>query len=154
MSYQVYSNNGYGTEIHYGKITAERFIAFMRNHKALKDFYDTFEQTELNDMIDEDVVAVSHEYEGSNCCMYGIMSMLADVICDEKNIALCACDDFDGREYLLYIPYYPWATLTSEEKAIKSEEDIVNFIAPYLTELYGEEVSPDEFGYCEVANGG
>ena len=154
MSYQVFSINGYGVELHYKKISAERFISFMRNHKALADFYETFEQTELNDMADEDVTAVAHEYEGSLDCVCGLMAMIRDVVADEKEVNLCACDDFDGREYILFTAFYPWEHKTEGEQKINSKEDVINLLTPYLTELYGEEVDPNEFGYQDVTNGG
>ena len=149
MSYCTWINYGYGVETPTNPITFENLKKFLGNHKVVKEWIqDVIE----NEVVDEDITIID-DYEGKDCECCGIASMLKDVIQDEDNIRLVACDDYDGRYFLIFTPRYPWDDMTDEEKIIKTQDDIKNLISPYLVELYGEKYMP-EFEYKEVENGG
>lgn len=49
------------------------------------------------------------DYLGAECFWHsGLAGILAEVIQEVEGIEMLACDDFDGTEYLLYSPQYPW----------------------------------------------
>lgn len=87
------------------------------------------------------------ELEINNC--YGIASIMAEVIGEAEDLLLTACDNYDGEQYLLYMPSYPWS-LRAEEHNL-TEDHVRRIIEKYAAILSDEAV---EVGYESVENGG
>lgn len=80
---------------------------------------------------------------------YGIASIMAEVIGEADDVLLTACDNYDGEQYLLYMPSYPWLLRANEFSL--TEERIRQIIEKYAAILSDEAV---EVGYESVENGG
>ena len=65
------------------------------------------------------------------------------------DIEFTACNDFDGRIYLLYEPSYPW-DMPDRDMSLK-EQDIIKILAKYLRFLTDENIPVD---YHSPENGG
>ena len=63
----------------------------------------------------------STDTESGDNAFYGIISILAEVIYEKYRIAMTACDDFDGTQYLIYEPRYPWA-MTEIDKTMTTDK--------------------------------
>lgn len=90
----------------------------------------------------DDYMAYDTDYE------LGLATILNEVIGEAEGIALTACDDYNGKTYLLYQPKYPWE-LTDAERGLtkKRVEEIFQRYVGILT---------DDFipvGAQEVENG-
>ena len=75
--------------------------------------------------------------------------MLKQVILEAEDLEFTACNDFDGRIYLLYEPSYPW-DMSDKDKYLK-ERDIAGILVKYLTFLTSENIPVD---YHSPENGG
>lgn len=142
--YQTWTDYGYGCICPIPE-SKEILINFAKNHNL----------TDLAQWLEEDddwINGALCDYEGNYGGYSKAASIIADAIQNEKNINLCSCDDFDGNDYILFTPSYPWTEVTEEEKAVKTKTDVVNLLTPYLEELYGDNI-PD-IDYQEVSNGG
>ena len=147
MSYCTWSNYGFGIRVEEEDVSPKDLLAFMRKYRP--NFCDCDGAEELTEENIKETVR--YEYEGdyySNC---GIASVLSDIIRDEKKIDLVACDDFDGNIYLLFVPSFPWTTISEEKKKIKETKDVIDLILPYWAELSDKGI---EFDYYDVQNGG
>ena len=60
-----------------------------------------------------------------------------------------ACDSFDGKDYLLFGPDYPWNL--ANQKQIKTEEEVAGIFKKYIPVLTDE---PIDIDYQSVENGG
>lgn len=87
------------------------------------------------------------ELEINSC--YGMASILQDVILEAEGLILTACDNYDGSNYLLYMPSYPWHLQTNERSL--TEETVRQIFAKYASILSNEVLEVD---YQLVENGG
>ena len=71
------------------------------------------------------------------------------VIEEAEGITLTACNDCEGRKYLLYQPCYPWQL--SDNTRELTQERLDTLFRKYVKMLTDEEV---EVSYQEVENGG
>ncbi len=79
----------------------------------------------------------------------GLATILKEVILETENVELTACDDYDGRTYLVYEPRYPWRIPDSEIDLC--EERLERIFQKYVPILTDEVISID---YQEIENGG
>lgn len=79
----------------------------------------------------------------------GLAYILQQVILETEDIEFTACNDFDGRIYLLYEPSYPW-DMPDRDMSLK-EQDIIKILAKYLRFLTDENIPVD---YHSPENGG
>lgn len=79
----------------------------------------------------------------------GLAYILQQVILEAEGIEFTACNDFDGRIYLLYGPSYPW-DMPERDISLK-ERDIAHILAKYLRLLTDENIPVD---YHSPENGG
>lgn len=79
----------------------------------------------------------------------GLATFLKEVILECEGIELTACDDFDGNQYLIYEPSYPWHL--PEEQISLTEERIKEIILKYVPILTEQQI---EVGYHSPENGG
>ena len=90
-----------------------------------------------------------------DCCsnnFSGLSSILYEVIKEVEEIELFVCSDFDGKDYLIYPPVYPWGVknLSKKEQSL-TEEQLVELYAKYLHIVTDEDLIVE---YQSVANGG
>ena len=145
MSYQTWHNYGYGI------CTDVLETADVMRIKALihcAPMYERQVETLLRERDITDASADDYLELGINGC-YGIASLMADVIAEAEQLNLMACNNYDGTNYLLYIPSYPWH-LTAQECSL-TEEKLRQIIEKYAGMLSDEAV---EVGYEAVENGG
>lgn len=82
-------------------------------------------------------------------CMCGLASILSEAIEEAEGIVFTACSDFDGVQYLIYQPSYPWERDGRERSLTKDQvEEILN---RYVSILTDEEIEIDD---QSVENGG
>lgn len=79
----------------------------------------------------------------------GLAYILQQVILETEDIEFTACNDFDGRIYLLHEPSYPW-DMPDRDMSLK-EQDIIKILAKYLRFLTDENIPVD---YHSPENGG
>ena len=145
MSYQTWHNYGFG-------ISTELLeTANVSRIKALIHCAPSYEATVANLFQDSGTIEpIADDYlelERNNS--YGIASIMADVIEEAENLLLTACNNFDGTNYLLYMPSYPWGLRVDETSL--TEERVREIIEKYAAILSDE---PVEVGYESVENGG
>lgn len=97
----------------------------------------TYEEVTVDDLDDM--------FEG-DCCDRGLAHILLNVITE---IPIVFADDYNGVQYILYCPSYPW-TLEEREKNL-TKEDIIEIFKKYISVLTDEEIDID---YQSVENGG
>ena len=79
----------------------------------------------------------------------GLATILKEVILEAENIRLEACDSFEGKDYLLFCPDYPWNQ--TGQKQLKTEADVADIFQKYIPVLTDE---PIDIDYQSVENGG
>lgn len=79
----------------------------------------------------------------------GLAAILKEVILEAENVELEACDSFEGKEYLLFCPDYPWNR--KNQKQLETEEDVAGIFKKYIPVLTDE---PIDIDYQSVENGG
>jgi len=79
----------------------------------------------------------------------GLATILKEVILEAEGIELVACDSYDGMDYLLYCPSYPW--YQKSRKQLQTEEKAEALFRKYVSVLTDEEIVID---YQSVENGG
>lgn len=82
----------------------------------------------------------------------GLAEILYEVIKEVEGIELLVSTDFNGKEYLIYPPIYPWtlAKMSDKEKNL-TEKDLVEIFSKYLHIVTDEELTVE---YYSVENGG
>ncbi len=79
----------------------------------------------------------------------GLATILKDVILEAENVRLEACDSFEGKDYLLFCPDYPWNR--NNQKQLMTEEAVDELFRKYIPVLTD---IPIEIDYQSVENGG
>lgn len=92
----------------------------------------------LNDLTLEDFA----DFDQESCL--GLATVLKEIIEEREGIVLTACSDFDGNQYLLYTPEYPWQMSELEKKL--REGDIQSLFVKYLSKITDETIVVDYYG--------
>ncbi len=79
----------------------------------------------------------------------GLATILKEVILEAENVRLEACDSFEGKDYLLFCPDYPWNW--NNQKQLMTEEAVDELFRKYIPVLTD---IPIEIDYQSVENGG
>lgn len=148
MSYHTWTTYGFGFCINDIDTTPEKLLklAAMKPdvlediRKYLNDIFDGEEYK------DEDLTMNDFdEFEG-DYCEWAITYVLRRVIDD---ISISFADDYNGAQYILYCPHYPWSMHESEKNL--SEYDVINIFAKYIKVLTDQKI---DISYQSVENGG
>ena len=143
MSYQIYKTNGYGICVSDLKEPTLKSITDIISVAPI------YRKSILDEMNNKDNPTIDDVYELLEYEHIGIAEILAEVIQECENVELTACDDFDGKTYLVYEPYYPW-NLPESDRNI-TQNTIERIIKKYVS-MYTDESL--EFDYQRVENGG
>lgn len=74
---------------------------------------------------------VEDYFEFVDDCEYGFASILSEVMSETTGVWFDACDDTEDKEYLIYMPRYPW---NMDEKDMElTEEKVKEFIQEYVS---------------------
>ena len=145
MSYNTWHEYGYGIctdEI--GTVPAERLQALI--HMAPEIEKEVAAWLRFNE-IDKPEVCDYFKFDTEN--YGGYATILQRVIKENENLELLYCDDFDGKDYLIFPPVYPWF-MKENEKGV-TEEHLVAIFTKYIVVLTDKPITVD---YQSVGNGG
>lgn len=79
----------------------------------------------------------------------GLPTIMREVIEEDAGIELTACEDFDGKKFLLYEPKYPWTCPYAEKNL--TQDAIKALYEKYIRILTDEKI---EIDFKSVENGG
>lgn len=145
MGYVSWHNYGYGICTDNLNISAvEQITALLDIAPCLKQrMAEWLESVNVTKPSVEDYL----DYDQTGC--YGIAAILVEAILEAEGISFTACNDYDGKNYLIYQPSYPWQ-LRENEKDL-TEERIDQILCKYVSLLVESEL---DISYQEVENGG
>lgn len=148
MSYNTWTTYGIGFCIDDIDTTPEKILKLAAmKPDVLEDVReyldDIFDGEEYND---EDLTIDDFDELEGDYCERGVTYVLYRVI-DE--IRVIFADDYNGTQYILYCPSYPW-NMNDQEKNLKYD-DIVNIFTKYIKILTDK---PVEIDHQIVENGG
>lgn len=144
MSYHTWHDYGYGVNLYGMEFnSAERVVAVLTlAPNVLEQIKREFAENEIT----EPTVADYLEYGDF---MYGMAGLLREVIEEAEGISFYASEDFDGCEYIMYPPIYPWEMQAVDQTMSKEKvEEILNKYLKILTD------SHYDIEMVECANGG
>lgn len=145
MSYSTWHNYGYGICVDdINTQDVERLQALLvlaPEFKAKIDGWLT--EREIQEPSWDDYMEFDQDFQ------LGLATILKEVITEAEGIDLTACDDYDGKVYLLYQPMYPW-NITEADSGMTEEKaaGIFRHYVSILTEV------PIDIDYQAVENGG
>ena len=145
MSYHTWHIYGYGIKT--SDIT-DLTVEKLRNFIHLAPLYKNAIKQRIKERSYTDL-ALKEYIETDENESYGLAGVIKEVIFECEGIDLTACDDFDGNEYLLYEPIYPW--YMNETDKTLTPENLSHIFKKYLRYLTDKEI---EIAYYTVANGG
>lgn len=148
MSYQVWSTDGYGFCVDHIHTTPQKVMdlaatnaetlkyvrEYLDEHMGVTDWkVDDLQMSDFNDLCDD-------------CgCARGISCILSDVI----KYPVIVVDNFDGEQYILLEPYFPWY-VPDELKGV-TEKDVRKEFQRCISVLTDEDIYID---CLSVPNGG
>lgn len=145
MSYQTWHTYGYGicvTDI--GECPVERIQKLLAMAPAYQEELQSWlDECEITEPVFDDYLDFDQDYR------LGLATILKEVILEAENVDLDACDDFDGKDYLLYGACYPWSHST--HRVLMTEEAVEELFRKYISILTDEAI---EIDYQSVENGG
>ena len=153
MSYQSWTTYGFGfcVEDIYkdNSLSVEKVMNLAKMNpdffEDIKSYIDEFCEDENITYEELEVDNLDDIIEG-DFCDRGIAHILLNVITE---IPVMFADDYDGFQYILYCPSYPW-TLEHREKNL-TKEDVIKIFKKYISVLTDKEIYID---YQAVENGG
>ena len=145
MGFKTWHNYGYGIWVSdIVDVPVERLVHLLEQapifHQAV---YDWLAEEGIENPAFEDFTAFDNDY------MLGLSTILSRVIEEAEHISFTACDDFDGNDYLIYMPSYPWE-LPENERSL-TEERIEDILRTYTSILTDDEIT---ICYQSAENGG
>lgn len=148
MSYEVWSVNGFGFCVDDIKTTPEKILKLAalneNTFSDLREYLDSFYEEGYKD--DELTMDDFYDFEGEYGEM-GLSAILRKAI--KRELSVEWADNFDGDNYILYCPSYPWTLQENESNLTK--EDVIKIFEKYIKILTDE---PIIIGYYSVENGG
>lgn len=145
MSFQTWHNYGYGICVSdIDEPSVERLNALLECAPESKARINSwFAENDIDKPTYDDYMEYDYTY------MYGLATLLAEVIEEAEGVTLTACSNFDGDQYLIYQPSYPWDR--TEAEADLTSEKIDEILIKYVSILTDESIDID---YQSVENGG
>lgn len=141
----------YGYGIRTDDIEVKSVKALEKLLKKAPEFYkeirEYFAECEIEHPTMQDYLKLENPYSGHS----GLAYLLQEVIAESAGIELCDCDDFDGRDFLLFTPNYPWY-FKKHQKAYRMTEDKLDALFERYLKIITD--IPPKPGYEEVENGG
>ena len=144
MSYKTWINYGYGicTDDLKEEISLVKLMKLVQTAPKLYEKVKKFIDEDCGGQITESYDLLNTYVENYGEVNYGgLAEILYEVIKEVEGIELLVCDDFNGKEYLIYPPIYPWvlARMSDKEKNL-SEKDLVEIFSKYLHIVTDEDV--------------
>ena len=148
MSYRTWTTYGIGFCVDDIDTNSERLLQLAAlKPDVLKDVREYLNSIfNGKEYVDEDLTMEDFDELEGDYCERGVTYVLYKVI-DEIRVTFA--DDYNGTQYILYCPHYPW-NMSEKEKDLKYE-DIVNIFTKYIKILTDE---PIEIDHQSVENGG
>ena len=151
MSYNTWTDYGYGvcTSELKKELEVNKIIELVKLAPRL--YSDMQDDIKTNGMYEESYEILTDFVDNYSDVGYGgLATILQAVIKEQEGIELYVCDDFDGKNYLIYPPIYPWQMYTQKESLL-TEKGIAEMIGKYLHIVTDEDLT---VGYQSVSNGG
>ena len=149
MGYQTWIDYGYGVNASAIPDSSVEQLRALLNHapQFRAQIEEWFTQMEIAEPTYENYMEYfEHDTLGLPA---GLAFILSKVILEAEGIELLACSNFEGDQYLIYLPSYPW-TLAEADKTL-TQERIDEILTRYISILTDE---PIEIDYQSVENGG
>lgn len=151
MSYHTWTSYGYGICVDdIEGVTMKSLLELI--HKAPefeKEFLEWLSES-YEEPIDElEIDYVLEDWEDDRC-YNGIGPILRDVINEAEGLSLYIADDFDGVQYLMLSPHYPWSEIAAKEREL-THEAMNEIFRNYIQVLTDKKIYID---YQSVTNGG
>lgn len=145
MSFHTWHTYGYGVEMTNISCDSPGRIKLLLSvaPEFQKQVDEQFKELGIKEPTVEDYIEFDQDYN------LGLAYILQQVILEAEDLEFTACNDFDGRIYLLYEPSYPW-DIPDKDKSLQ-ERDIAGILVKYLTFLTSENIPVD---YHSPENGG
>lgn len=145
MSYQSWHIYGYGICVSkLQNVTVEKLRVLLSMAPEYRAKVENWlKESEISEPTVEDYYDFDQDY------YLGLATILKEVIQEADHIEFTACDDYDGAEYLLFEPLYPWQI--REEERFLTEEKIAKLLRKYIQMLSDSVL---EIEYQSVENGG
>ena len=145
MGYKTWHNYGYG-------INASAIPdASVDQLNALLEHAPHFKTVIEDWLAKHDIIEPTYEdyLAYDDVCICGLAAILAEVNEEAEGVVFSACTNFEGDQFLIYQPSYPW-NLPEAEGAL-TEERIDEILTKYVAILSDD---PVEIDYQSVENGG
>lgn len=103
--------------------------------------WDTLSQEDFEDAV--------RDMDGSNGT--SLAYVMSEVIFANTNIRLLCCIDYEGDEYLLFQPLYPWEM--TDERLATTEESVEKLFKEWVSLLTDQGLEELEYEYQAAENG-
>lgn len=145
MGFKTWHNYGYGICVSdIVDVPVERLMLLLEQAPVFhQEVNDWLAQEGIEDPAYEDYMAFDEDY------MLGLSTILSHVIEEAEHVHFTACDDFDGNDYLIYMPSYPWELPDNERRL--TEERIEDILRTYTSILTDDDIT---ICYQSAENGG
>lgn len=145
MSYNSWYTNGYGICVSdLGDPPVERIQDLLAMAPVFqREVQEWLDERGITDPDPDDYMEFDQDF------MLGYATILKKVILEAENVELEACDSSEGKDYLLFVPDYPWHQ--KNRKRLETEEDVAALFRKYISVLTDE---PIDIDYQSVENGG
>lgn len=145
MSYDTWHTYGYGICVFdIGEPPVERIQNLLTMAPMFKkEIQEWLDERGIPDPDSDDYMEYDQDF------MLGLATILKKVILEAENIELEACDSSEGKDYLLFVPDYPWNK--KERRRLETEEEVENLFRKYISVLTDKPIVID---YQSVENGG
>lgn len=145
MGFKTWHNYGYGIRVSdITEVPVERLKLLL---ERAPDFCKEIENWLLKNGIDHPTYGDYMEFDDEY--ILGLATILSSVIEEAEHVHFTACDDFDGNDYLIYMPSYPWEL--SENECGLTEKRIEEILRKYVSILTDDELT---ICYQSAENGG
>ena len=150
MSYSTWEIHGFGVRVDDIKTTPKRLLKLAAcKPKLLKKVRDYLNDGYTEEYKEEALTMDDfNDLDGGSYCGRGVSYILYNVIPKDK-LNVIYCDDYNGYQYILYTPSFPWG-LTEYERNL-TEDTAREIFAKYIKILTDEPVT---IGYYMAENGG
>ena len=146
MSFRTWHDYGYGFRVDDIETTPEKVRSLLCLAPTIYNSFLNWAEKNYSGM--EEGLENYYEYD-LHSVIGGLADIISMVIQEREGLSLCICENYDGEEYVLYQPSYPWELKPVEH--ILKQADVEDIFRKYLKYITDKKV---EITYQEVENGG
>lgn len=140
---QSFGWSGMGFKINGVKINTEKFIAVLKAANLTDCYGESISENfdEAYENCERDIYDTCREFDDIGL---GIANIIVSILEKENNgLTLTGCDNYNGEQFVLYQPKYPWDIANNEFERTLTKSKLVDIFVDFISRITDNPVNEE-----------